>query len=215
MTPFLIPRNSFLKLDTKGYHNLYYTGWQQPGNPEFLNRLKNTYNGESAFTLEQDKQTVIAILLTDIPLIFSNNGFQSCTCVCVPRAKILNTYFASQMLFRDAVSQASQIMQGMNIFDGSNALIRHTNTRTTHFRKDDAERITTTGREKNDGDLPYPGITKATCHIDENAIYGKDVILIDDIYTSGVNIDEDCIQALYDKGARNVIFYAIALTKRE
>ena len=37
-----------------------------------------------------------------------------------------------------------------------------------------------------------------------------DIILIDDIYTSGCNIDEDCIQALYDNGANRVVFYAIA-----
>jgi hypothetical protein len=41
-----------------------------------------------------------------------------------------------------------------------------------------------------------------------------DVILIDDIYTSGCNIDEDCIQALYDNGANRVVFYAIAYTRR-
>jgi predicted amidophosphoribosyltransferase len=62
--------------------------------------------------------------------------------------------------------------------------------------------------------LPYPGITKKTCTINYPGIYNQNIILIDDIYTNGVNIDEDCIQALLDSGAKNVIFYAIAYTRR-
>ena len=41
---------------------------------------------------------------------------------------------------------------------------------------------------------------------------GKDILLIDDIYTKTVNIDEDAIQALLDNGARSVFFYAIGKT---
>ena len=39
-------------------------------------------------------------------------------------------------------------------------------------------------------------------------------MLIDDIYTLGVNVVEDCIQALYDRGARQVIFYAVGRTDK-
>ena len=63
----------------------------------------------------------------------------------------------------------------------------------------------------NDGPLPYKGITKDTCSI-SNDVNGKDILLIDDIYTHGVDIDEDAIQALLDKGAKSVIFYAIGKT---
>lgn len=62
-----------------------------------------------------------------------------------------------------------------------------------------------------DGDMPYVGITKATCKI-SNEVRGKDILLIDDIYTKGVNIDEDAIQALLDNSAKSVIFYAVAKT---
>jgi phosphoribosylpyrophosphate synthetase len=61
------------------------------------------------------------------------------------------------------------------------------------------------------GDLPYPGITKNTCTISEN-VRGKNILLIDDLYTKTVNIDEDAIQALLDKGARSVVFYAVGKT---
>ena len=63
----------------------------------------------------------------------------------------------------------------------------------------------------NDGLNPYVGITNATCRISDNVI-GKDILLIDDIYTMTVNIDEDAIQALLSKGANSVSFYAIGKT---
>lgn len=42
---------------------------------------------------------------------------------------------------------------------------------------------------------------------------GKNIILIDDIYTECKGIDEDCIQFLLDYGARNVILYTLGMTK--
>lgn len=59
--------------------------------------------------------------------------------------------------------------------------------------------------------MPYVGITHDTCNISEE-VDGKDILLIDDIYTKDVNIDEDAIQALYDKGAKSVTFYSICKT---
>ena len=55
-----------------------------------------------------------------------------------------------------------------------------------------------------DGDMPHPGITKNTCNI-SSEVKGKDILLIDDIYTSRVYIDEDAIQALFDNGAKTAI----------
>ena len=36
------------------------------------------------------------------------------------------------------------------------------------------------------------GITNDTCHINADVVRDKTVILIDDIYTKTVNVDEDC-----------------------
>jgi phosphoribosylpyrophosphate synthetase len=63
----------------------------------------------------------------------------------------------------------------------------------------------------NDGEKPYPGITKDTCKISDN-VRGKDILLIDDLYTKTVNIDEDAIQALLNKGAKSIVFYAVGKT---
>lgn len=63
----------------------------------------------------------------------------------------------------------------------------------------------------NVGSEPYPGIAKDTCRF-HFPIKGKQILLIDDIYTIGCNVDEDFIQALYDLGASKVFFYAIGRT---
>ncbi len=58
-----------------------------------------------------------------------------------------------------------------------------------------------------------PGYTKQTCTIDKHSIFGKVVLLVDDMYTSypmGCYVSRDCIQALLENGAKKVIFYAFA-----
>ncbi|MDI9366643.1 MAG: hypothetical protein QM541_16925 [Flavobacterium sp.] len=89
-----------------------------------------------------------------------------------------------------------------NFENGTKYIIRHTHTRTTHLDRNG---------EGGEGNLPYPGITKDTCTISEQA-KGKDILLIDDLYTKRVNIDEDAIQALIDNGANSVTFYSFGKT---
>lgn len=216
---FIIGKNQFLSQKTTGYHNLYYTRYGEPDNPDFLNVLKNTYNDTPNYLLQKAKDKVVRILLDDIPAIMDDNNFKNCTCICIPRAKALNTYTDEQLFFRDAVSEISSELTG--VIDGSNIIKRHTNTFTTHFSKTkNPSRVAKTGRtteriDGNDGRQPYPGITKETCYIDKDSVRERNIILIDDIYTSSSNIDEDGIQALIDAGANNIIFYAIAYTRRD
>ena len=65
-----------------------------------------------------------------------------------------------------------------------------------------------------DGDMPYPGITNDTCRL-SGSVSGRNVILVDDIYTKTVNIDEDCCQFLLDNGAKSVTLYTICKTMIE
>lgn len=214
---FTIYKNEYLSKNIQGYFNLYYTGYREPGNPDFLNTLKNTYDNFSDFDMQNAKDQVVEILSDDIPAIMTYNNLEICTCICIPRAKALTTYTEKQLFFRDAVGIAAK---RTGVVDGSDIIERHTNTFTTHFAKTrnpsrvGKNGITTIKIDGNDGSMPYPGITKDTCFINRDSVVGKDVILFDDIYTLGVNIDEDSIQALLDAGAKNVFFYAIAYTRR-
>ena len=72
----------------------------------------------------------------------------------------------------------------------------------------------TTHRDRSgyggNGPIPYCGITNDTCSI--SGVSGHNILLIDDLYTKTVGIDEDAIQALYDNGAAKVLFYAVGKT---
>lgn len=125
------------------------------------------------------------------------------TICVVPRSKAESNYHPNQLLFKRTISNFAQSNNHI-LIDGTSFIIRHTNTRTTHIRK-------YLEGFNNDGELPRPGLAKETCHF-SNELWGKDVILIDDIYTKTVNIDEDVIQSLLDQGVRSIVFYAIGKT---
>ena len=212
---FIIYKNDFVKSNVDCYYHVDYTGYGNPENPDFLNTLKNTFNVESKSSLKFAKKQVKSILYQGLPIICKDEKLKKCQCVVVPRAKALKEYFPEQLQFSKAVKKAiSKLLDDevIEIEDGTSLIIRKINTKTTHFKNYKAH-VTVKGRvEDNDGKKPYPGITKDTCFIDSKKISRRDIILIDDIYTKTVNIDEDCIQALYDIGANKVIFYAIGRT---
>lgn len=203
-TEFIIEKNEFLGRDVRAYYHQVYTGFKQPNNPDFLNTLKNTFNNTSYNDLVQARNSVIHILLEDIPSIVAKHNMTNCMLICVPRAKSLNAYSKSQLMLKEAVSVAANNIGG--IIDGTDCITRIINTRTTHLRN--ATSI------PNDGDEPYPGITGNTCRINRGRVVNRNIILIDDIYTKSVNIDEDCIQELLNNGSHTVIFYSIGYTRR-
>lgn len=140
------------------------------------------------------------ILQQDLPQILQLTKKSNLTVCVIPRSKAESHYRKDQLLFREIISLVVDKLA--NFDNGTKYIIRHTNTRTTHLDRKG---------EGGDGNLPYPGITKDTCTISEN-VESKDILLIDDLYTKTVNIDEDAIQALLDKGANSVTFYSIGKT---
>ena len=208
---FTIYRNQYLTVETAGYHREDYTKYKDPGNPDFINYLKNTFNDCDTSVLENAKNKVIDILEEDLPQVMKENGLSNCVIVAIPRAKRYETYTRKQLMLIEAISEAAEAIPGAE--DGTQVIHRHTNTKTTHLGSEKSRYRADGIRELNTGDPPYPGITKKTCTIDASKVKGKNVILIDDIYTKTINIDEDAIQALLDNGAKRVVFYAIAKTK--
>jgi len=192
---FIIKSNEFLDKDIQAFYSVDYKGMGNIGNPDYLNTLKNTYDYGNSFT----RNAIIElrnVLLKDLPKISNINSLTICI---VPRAKAETTYSLNQLLFKSTVQK---VISELNFNDGTNYIVRHTNTKTTHLPD-------TIPNYNNDGDEPYVGITVDTCTISTD-VKGKDILLIDDIYTNGVNIDEDAIQTLFDNGANSVIFYAVA-----
>lgn len=204
MTPFTIEHNQYLSRDIQAFYHADFGGVNLPNNPNYLYKLKNDpHHNWTDYRIQEAQQELLKVLLSDLPSVLAHiNRIPLIVCV-VPRAKAENTYRPNQMLFRTTIRIAVNRL-GNNFIDGTNYIIRHTNTKTTHLRQAMDGFI-------NDGSQPYVGITNDTCDI-SNEVIGKHVLLIDDIYTRTVNIDEDAIQALIDKGANSVSFYAIGNT---
>lgn len=200
---FIICPNNYLRETvTAFYHDNYHSGSNWRTNGTIENMIWTIKNDASPFPdrLPQALRQLEYILLTDLQLIRKILNFKNLTVCVVPRAKAEGHYRNNQLMFRKIISLAVDKLDDFK--NGTEYIIRHTDTRTTHLNRN--------GNGGN-GDLPYPGITKKTCTISEQ-VNGKDILLIDDLYTRSVNIDEDAIQALLDNGANSVTFYSIGKT---
>lgn len=203
---FFIESNQFLKQGVNAfYHKDYFSGgyWDIEGSIEHMIwSIKNDSGckiGHQQYLSTAYKRLKI-ILQKDLPNIKEKVGVENLVVCIVPRAKEGFVYREDQLLFRKAVSDVvDKLKSDLSLTNGTKYLVRHTSTKTTHLK------------QNNEGSSPYVGITKDTCYISDNVI-GKDILLVDDVYTKTANIDEDAIQALLDKGANSVHFYAIGKT---
>lgn len=194
----------FLDRSIDAFYHTDFGGFQLPNNPNYLYKFKNDpHHNWSDYRLQEAQQELMQVLLLDLPQININIKKTPLTVCVVPRSKADKNYNANQLLFKATIKNALNRL-GSNFIDGTDFIIRHTNTKTTHLRKP-MEGF------NNDGAEPYAGISLDTCNF-SNQIAGKDILLIDDIYTKTVNIDEDMIQALINLGANSVTFYAIGNT---
>lgn len=193
-----------LKHDITAYYHSDYQGggnWRMSGTIEnLICTFKNDIMPYTEQTLVNAVRRVVLILKEDMPEVLRLSGKQSLRVCVIPRAKREDSYRENQLYLRTTIQYVTKHLDGF--VDGTHDIIRHTNTSTTHLARHG---------NGGQGELPYVGITKDTCSISDDVI-GKDVLLIDDLYTKTVNIDEDCIQALLDKGARSIIFYSIGKT---
>ncbi len=203
MQEILIRRNRFLKTDTAAFYSANFYGYGQANNPDCLNTLKNdNHHKWATWQLDTAKKQVMQFLAHDLFEIVRSHESSRLTICVVPRAKKECTYRPNQLLFKSAVCET--IRQLYTVEDGTGYIRRHTDTKTTHLKNPMPDYV-------NAGALPYPGITRQTCHI-ASEVKWADILLIDDIYTPTINIDEDAIQALMDAGANSVTFYAVAKT---
>ncbi len=226
LNKFVIERNEYLERDIEGFYRTdYYSMSSNNSNhPLYLNILKNEkkknkkiWTNEDLLKAfadllcpewEEDKDistTYIENELMEILNIFPKDNIPILICI-VPRAKPDSRYDDNQLWFRLAIQMSIQELiksKKINraIFDGTDYIVRHTPTKTTHRMRYYHE----------DGKAPYPNISKDTCNFSDE-IQGKHILLIDDIYTEDVNVDEDFLQALIDMGCKELKFFAIAKT---
>lgn len=203
MNRFIIEPNRFLNQSIQAFYHADFYGYGKPNNPDYLNILKNdNHHHWSGSQLNNAANILRNILAPDLSQLLQLLQLNTLTVCVVPRAKADNTYRANQLLFKSTVQSVVNQLSGFE--DGTNYISRHTNTKTTHLRKPIPGYV-------NDGQSPYPGITADTCSI-STSVRGRDILLIDDIYTKNINVDEDAIQTLLNNGARSVTFYAVGRT---
>lgn len=185
------------------YHGDYCSGgdWQRAGTlANLIWTLKNDAHPFPA-NLSNAIRQLKDILRQDLPEIKKQINNKVLTICVIPRAKIEQNYRQDQLKFKGTVKEIANELSGF--IDGTSFVIRRNNTQTTHLEKGQGE--------GGDGSSPYPGITEMSCTISDE-VKGKDILLIDDVYTKDVGIDEDAIQALFDHGATSVTFYSIGKT---
>lgn len=198
MKKFIINKNSYLTKDIYAFYNCDYVGYRRSQNPDFINKLKNNTLINDEMDLVSDFVEAFQKLYEDIGKITKSANKNVVVCV-VPRSKAEKKYKQCQLMFKKAVSCAAC---KLGLVDGTNYIKRVKDTKTTHNWR----------MENNTGKMPYPGIMLDTCVFCKENIKGNTIVLVDDIYTRGVNIAEDCIQTLLDLGAKNVIMYVVAKT---
>lgn len=208
MKPFTIKKNECLEQDIQGYYHTDYVAYENRNEvdnyPMYILTLKNDLNRNWWLSkLQNAQRELLTVLLNDLPSILNESKSNQLTVCVVPRAKAEKTYRPDQLLFKATISNAVNQL-GDKFRDGTNFIVRHKNTKTTHLRR-------AVDGFDNDGSEPYSGISEETCNF-SNDIRGLDILLIDDIYTKEVDIDEDMIQALLNFGANSVIFYSIGKT---
>ena len=190
-------------VSVRGYfHDWYYTRRDPRNTMQYLTNIKNDIPPyHSAEVLCQSEAQLAQVLRCDLNKIVIRHGVMT---VCgVPRSKRESSYPYSQMGLKRTIRMVVNEIQGLE--DGMDFIVRHTDTVCTH-----RDRAGYGGA----GERPRPGLLKDTCKL-SSEIKGRDILLVDDIYTPGCGIDEDAIQALYDAGARSVIFYAVGYTAKK
>ena len=212
---FGIRGNEFLKQNTIGYYSINFLSYAQSGHLSFLHILKNNKLDVAENNLIEAKNKAMEHIVTffvDYDKQYGSEISEQILVCRIPRSK---TFFKeSQLYFQKAISEAIKLANhSLNdkLLDGVDCIERIKDVATTHLVNSEYAQIALP--QLCSGDKPYPGITKDSCDISDKVI-NQTILLIDDIYTLGANVVEDCIQSLYDKGAKKVIFYAVGRTEK-
>ena len=72
MNQYTIVKNEYLNRDIKAFYRCEYYGLNKPGNPNYLNILKNTFGNEYASKLLAAKNSVQFNLANEFSSILSN-----------------------------------------------------------------------------------------------------------------------------------------------
>lgn len=161
MNEFVIESNVYLSRNTRAFFHTNYLGFRQPGNPDFLNYLKNDSLWDNA-KLPKAKRILKKTLISDLPKVAELLQLRDLTVCVVPRAKAEQSYSQAQLQFIATVRE--YLAEAGGLADGTGFIRRHTDTKTTHltYLKQPINGLA------NEGEMPFPGITSRTCHLSDD-----------------------------------------------
>lgn len=199
MEKFTINSNVCLTKDITAFYHCDYTNMGAPNNPDYINVVKNDNGGTRTdykgvhMELSEACSKMKSVFLQDFKSIAHYLGINDLTLCAIPRAKRECLYNSNQLKFKQLIREAAN---ELGFGDGTDYITRIIDTKTTHRSWDTHQT----------GLWPYQGITKDTCKILSDQIEGKNILLIDDIYTKTINIDEDCLQAILECNPKSLYF---------
>lgn len=194
------------------YFTDLYTRMGEEGNPDYINALKADNATAKTGSILQKNAASLAykVLQYSLSTLVEKGLVPKDPTVCyVPRAKREEHYVLRQLIFKHVLRD---VVTDLGYNDGIDYIRRVKNMPTTH-RKDESycyfvgnpQIEVKVNREEN--------FIAQSCSFSEE-IRGKDIILVDDIYTYGVGIDEYTLLSLLEAGAKSVVLYALACTKK-
>ena len=193
-----IGNDAFLDRDVDLYFHAHYYGFSSSENSiKYVNYLKNDRRDYDQLIAKSEDKAA-AVLAADLAELVRVYG--PLTVCGIPRSKREVAYPPEKMGLKRAIRKAMVMNPALS--DGLDYIVRHTNTLCTHRSY---------WGYGGDGEGPRPGLMHDTCRLSGD-IAGNNIVLVDDIYTAGVGIDEDGVQALSDAGAASVIMYAFGCT---
>lgn len=175
----------------------YYSLGNRDNHPAFINAAKNDMS-KSVFTYKVPKpipvldalRCVYECFIYSLPKIAEAEGMRAPIAVCmVPRAKREEHYHSDQLgiklMLQMAIADCQIRHHALGFEDATDAIKRVKNTGTTHgahgvFIGNPLIEIPVDSR----GDF-----MRNSCEVDDSLLVGRDVILVDDIYTPGNPID--------------------------
>ena len=109
MERFTIRKNDYLSEHTLVYYHQPYLHYQEPGNPDFLNVLKNLINDEGQRRIDAARQEVYDIVHKDLPAIMEERQLDEAVIVVVPRSKVFTR--PSQLGFRLTIQDCVRMLR--------------------------------------------------------------------------------------------------------
>lgn len=212
-------KNRYLRTATRLFYSCpyYHMRSSNPDHPLFLNHLKNdicSTRRDCLIDAQQKLRECLHGALSELIIeIRDELSKDEKLLVClVPRAQQERNYRPEQLLFKEILREV--LVGRSEVEDGIECIKRVKDTPTTHRKNNNGIAIDPqVCAPQPDGVEGKPGFTLRSCEISDQ-VRGRTILLVDDVYTRDINIDEDAIQALYDSGAKDVLLYVVGYTQK-